>query len=313
MSAGAAKVARPKVTAVVLNWNGLDDTLACLRSLAASEMPLSVIVVDNGSLLSPESAIEEAMPGAEFIGNPCNEGYAAGNNVGIRRAMDSGADFVWVLNNDAMVEPDTLGHLLAAAESHPKAGAIGPKVLYADRPDTLWVAWGTVTWRQSLVGLVGEGARDERRWTVERAVEWIPGCSLLLRSAALAEVGLFDEDFFAYHEDVDWAARARSLGWSSWYTGAARVYHGVHGSSGGSAHYGGFRKYLSARNMVLYARKHGSPVRVLAMALAVVATFPAQLLRRALRGEAGGVWIKARGWWDGILRRPIPFADLGLR
>jgi len=136
---------------------------------------------------------------------------------------------------------------------------VGGKVLRTDRPATLWVAWGRVTWLQSLIALVGEDAPDDGCYAGERAVPWIPGCSLLLRSAALRTVGPFDDDFFAYHEDVEWAARAHAAGWELWYTGAARTLHAVHGSSGGASHYGGFRKYLSARNSVLYAKRHGRP------------------------------------------------------
>jgi GT2 family glycosyltransferase len=116
---------------------------------------------------------------------------------------------------------------------------------------------GRITWLQSLVRLPGQGSRDDGRFDVVRAVEWLPGCSILFRTAALADVGLFDETFFAYHEDADWGARACERGWECWYDGRAVIRHAVHGSSGGAAHYGGFRKYLSARNSIIYARRHG--------------------------------------------------------
>jgi GT2 family glycosyltransferase len=302
------------VVAVVLNWNGLDDTLRCVASLrAAGHRPLDVIVVDNGSRESPRARLAADAPEVEVIENGRNLGYAGGNNVGIRAALARGADFVWVLNNDAFVEPDTLTHLLATAAAHPKAAAVGGKVLRTDRPATLWVAWGRVTWRQSLIALEGEDAADDGRFDGERAVPWIPGCSLLMRAAALRALGGFDDDFFAYHEDVDWAARARAAGWELWYTGAARTWHAVHGSSGGAGHYGGFRKYLSARNSVLYARRHGRPWQCALMGAAIVATLPFQAIRRFGSGEHPGVWLKVRGWSDALRGRPIPFRELGLR
>jgi hypothetical protein len=300
----------PRVIAVVLDWNGLEDTVRCVESLRqTTHRPFEVLVVDNGSRVSPRTRLGDAV---EVIENGRNLGYAGGNNVGIRLALERGADFVWILNNDAYVEPETLSRLVAVATAHPTAAAVGGKVLRTDRPHTLWVAWGRVTWRQSLIALDGEDAPDDGRWDGEHAVPWIPGCSLLMRSDALRAVGPFDEAFFAYHEDVEWAARARDAGWELWYTGGARTWHAVHGSSGGASHYGGFRKYLSARNSVLYARRHGGFWQCLAMAAAIVLTLPFQIGRRWLSGEHPGVLLKIRGWWDGLRGRPIPFRELGL-
>ncbi len=304
----------PEVIVVVLNWNGLDDTLRCLGSLECCRYEnLSILVVDNGSRSSPASAIRERHPSVEVVESPTNLGYAGGNNLGIRRAIARGADYVWILNNDTEVDEDALGPLVTEAESDPAVGAVGGKVLRADDPNTLWVTWGRVTWLQSLVALEGEGETDGPRFDGAHDVAWIPGCSILFRAKALEEVGAFDADFFAYHEDADWAARSARQGWRCRYTGASRVYHRIHGSSGGSAHYGGFRKYLSARNSVLYARKHGRLHHKIRLAVAIVVTLPFQFLRRALTGEAGGIVMKVRGWRDALLGRPIPLRELGLR
>lgn len=300
------------VVAVVLNWNGTEDTVKCVRSLL--RVPdLEVVVVDNGSRVGPEDSLRAQGFDVPVISTGCNLGYAGGNNVGIEWARRRGADFVWIINNDAEVDPDALAPLLDTALRHPRAAVFGSRVLRGDDPTRIWVAWGEVTWRQSLIALVGENEPDQPRFHGEREVEWIPGCALLFRAQALAEVGGFDEDFFAYHEDVDWAARARARGWTCRYVGTSRVVHYIHGSSGGASHYGGFRKYLSARNTVLYARRHAGAAQLAFLTLCIVVTFPFQLLRRALRGEAAGVWIKQRGWRDALAGRPIPFAELGLR
>ena len=305
---------RPRVTAVVLNWNGLEDTLVCLRSVVRSDWPeLDVLVVDNGSRQSAAPHVREAYPQVRVLENATNLGYAGGNNVGIRDALARGADYVWILNNDTEVEAATLYELVQTATARPRVGAVGGKVLRSDDPRRLWVAWGVVTWRQSLVGLVGEDARDDGLYDGEREVEWIPGCSVLYSAEALRVVGALDDDFFAYHEDADWAERARRAGWQCWYTGAARTYHAVHGSSGGPGHYGGFRKYLSARNSILYARKHGTPAQRARLYLWIALTLPFVWLRRAASGEAGGVAMKVRGWRDGWLGRELPLVDLGLR
>ena len=175
------------------------------------------------------------------------------------------------------------------------------------------MTWGRVTWLQSLIGIVGQNRVDGPAYEGERSVDWLPGCSLLMRADALHEIGYFDENFFAYHEDVDWAARARARGWELWYTSAARVDHRVHASSGGEAEYGGFRKYLSARNSVLYARRHGTAAQILLMGVSILATLPFQYGKRLLSGESAGVTIKIRGWLDALGGRPIPLEALGLR
>lgn len=304
----------PLVYAVVLDWNGVEDTLRAVAALHALEAPLPrVVVVDNGSRSSPRRRIEERFPSVAVIETGENLGYAGGNAAGIRHALTAGADFVWVLNNDAMPARDALRELLATASREPRAGAIGSKIVYADRPDVVWATWGEISWLQSLVRLPGQGRPDDGRYDVERKVEWIPGCSIMLRRAALEEVGGFDESFFAYHEDADWGARAAARGWECWYNGRSVVRHAVHGSSGGAAHYGGFRKYLSARNSVLYALRHGTPVQRLRFAAAIVLTLPFQFVRRLFSGEQAGVRMKLRGWRDALAGRPIPLEELGLR
>ncbi len=305
---------KSRVAVVVLNWNGLEDTLRCVTALGELEgVAPRLIVVDNGSDLSPRAVLVERFPDVALIENTENLGYAAGNNVGIRHAASEGAELIWVLNNDAIPEKHALAALIETAERHPRAGAVGSKVVYADRPDVIWATWGQISWLQSLVRLPGQGQRDDGRYDLERRVPWIPGCSILFRREAIAAVGLFDESFFAYHEDADWGARAAEKNWESWYTGLSVVRHAVHGSSGGVAHYGGFRKYLSARNSVLYARRHGSGPKKTLLTASILATLPFQYARRLASGEQAGVAIKVRGWRDGLEGRPIPFAELGLK
>ncbi len=304
----------PRIVAIVLNWNGLDDTVRCVESLAAIDYSeLAVVVVDNGSRSFDRQRISDAFAEAIIIENAQNLGYSGGNNVGIEAALDAQADWVWILNNDVIVDPGALGAMLASVEDKPRAAAVAGKVFYADRPGVLWMTWGRVTWLQSLIALVGQDRLDGPAYDGVREVAWLPGCSLLMRAQALRDVGYFDDNFFAYHEDVDWAARARARGWHLWYTSAARVEHRVHASSGGRSEYGGFRKYLSARNSVLYARRHGNALQILLMGVSILVTLPFQYGKRWRSGEAAGVSMKVKGWLDALAGRPIPLEFLGLR
>jgi GT2 family glycosyltransferase len=302
----------PRVLVVVLNWNGAADTLACLESLAAADYPaFATLVIDNGSRSSVAPAVRQRFPATACVELPANLGYAGGNNVGLRRALAEGYDFACVLNNDTVVDPGFLGAAVAAA-SAPRVAAAGGKVVSFDDPGRLWMTYGSVTYRQSLIRLEGWGERDRGQFDTAREVEWVPGCAVLLSCAALADVGLFDERFFAYHEDVDWCTRARERGWRIVYAPEAVVRHRGQRTLGGPA-YTSPRKYLSARNTVLFARKHASTRQLVKLWAFIVLTLPFVFLRRLATGEARGVVLKVRGWWDGLRDREPPFEALGLR
>lgn len=302
----------PRILVIVLNWNGTDDTLACLASLGALDYPaFDTLVIDNGSRVSVAPAVRERFPNTRCIELSMNLGYAGGNNVGLRAAMAEGYAFACILNNDTLVEP---GFLRAEVEQARAArvAAVGAKVLCHEDPSRLWMTFGRITWRQSLIALVGWGEPDDGRYDTARDVEWVPGCSILLSCAALAEIGVFDERFFAYHEDVDWCTSAREHGWLIRYAPSAVVRHRGNQTLGGPV-YTSPRKYLSARSTVLFARKHATTAQKMMLAASIILTTPFVFLRRLVTGEAQGVVLKVRGWLDGLRDRDPPFEILGLR
>ena len=303
----------PSVAVIVLNWNGTADTLDCLESLTHADYPRrEIVVVDNGSQPSPVDRLRAAFPAVTYVATPHNLGYAGGNNVGLRYALDHGHDYAFILNNDTVVAPDFLTAAIRVAERDARIAAVGGKVLLYDDPTRVWVTYGTLTFRKGLVHLVGYYQVDDGRFDQPREVQWVPGTAILLRRSAVEQVGLFDEAFFAYHEDVDWCTRARQFGWRVVYAPDVRVRHKAHRSSGGA----GFvtpRQYLAGRNMVLFVRKHARWYQALQFAFFQVTTLPFQLLWRGLRGEQQGVVLKLRGMLDALRGRPLPLRDLGLR
>jgi len=303
----------PSVAVIVLNWNGTDDTVECLHSLMRVDYPhWEIVVVDNGSRQSPRARIAAEFPSVTYVETAQNLGYAGGNNVGIRHALASGHDYVFVLNNDTIVEPDFLAQAVAVAEADPSIGVVGIKVLAWDQPGRVWVAYGRITYRQSLVRLVGYYGRDDGTYDEQRDVEWIPGTAMLFPRRALERVGIFDEAFFAYHEDVDWCTRAREQGFRVVFTPRARIHHKGHRSSGGKG-YVTPRQYLAGRNMVLFVRKHARWYQALRFLAFQLGTLPLQYVRRRLTGEQQGVVLKTRGMLDGWRGRPLPLEELGLR
>lgn len=302
----------PRVAVVVLDWNGADDTLACVASVLASRWrPLDVWVVDNGSRQPVLDEVAQRHPGVRTIANRTNLGYAGGNNVGLRAALAAGAEWVLVLNNDARIEPATIDELMAVARCDPRIAAVGARILRLEQPDRLWMAWGEVDYRQSLVRLVGQDEPDDGRYTTERDVAWVSGCAILLSRRALEEIGPFDEEYFAYHEEVDWCATARERGFRVVWAPSAAVLHRGQASSGGDA-FVSRRQYLTARNMVRFVARHGSTRERLRFALWFGAMLPLSWLRRRLRGEHEGVRLKLQGALDALRGRPIPRARLGL-
>jgi GT2 family glycosyltransferase len=297
----------PPTGVVVLHWGDARETLACLRSIAASGFPARpLVVVDNGTGALVAAEVEAAAPGAELLRLPENLGYAGGNNAGIRRALAARASYVVLVNNDALLEPGCLDVLVGVAvDGGPRVAAVGAKVLSAADPTTLWMAYGRLTYRAALVDRVGQGERDGPRFATLREADWVSGCVLLLTRPALEEVGLLDERFFAYHEDVDWCTSARARGYRILFAPAARVIH----RGGGSV----ATRYLTARNTVLFARKHARPRDWVRLAVAIGASLPLEYLRRRRNGDAGDLRLLLRGYVDGLLSRDVPYAALGLR
>ena len=300
----------PRVAVIVLDWNGGPETLECLRALRVSQgVCLQVILVDNASREPVFETAREIIPDLVVLRNDSNLGYAGGNNVGLRHALGGDAEFFAVLNNDAAPRPDALRIMAHAARGD--VGVVGARILCKEDPSRLWMAWGELTYRQSLVGLVGQGAADGPRWLGRREADWVSGCALLFPRQAIERVGFFDESYFAYHEEVDWCARARAQGLRVVWEPEAAVLHRGEASSGGGS-YVSRKQYLAARNMVRFVGRHGSALQKVKFAFFVLSTTPFSFVRRWLRGEHRGVIAKLQGMLDAIRGRPLPRQRLGL-
>src|SRR5262249_30581182 len=161
-------------------------------------------------------------------------------------------EVVLLLNNDARLRAGATAAATAVLATDPGIAAVGAKVVTREDARRLWLAWGRVTYRQSLVTLYGADVLDGPEWNITRDVDWIAGCAMWMRAKALEQIGLLDEAFFAYHEEVDWCASAREAGWRIVYAPGAVVAHTGRGSDGSRAAIR-IRKYFAARNTVLFA------------------------------------------------------------
>ncbi len=298
------------VTAIVVHWQDLADTRGCVESLAAEPEITDVIVVDNASHEPVSDTLADL--GVRVLVSAENRGFAGGANLGLADALARGADTMLLLNNDVRLRHGATAAALSMLATDARIAVVGGKVLDREDPGRLYIAWGRVTYGQSLVRLTGAGARDGPAFARARDVEWVPGCSLWLRAEAVRSVGPLDEHFFAYVEEVDWCTRARAAGWRVVYCPAAVVSHAGRGFTGGRTSVR-IRKYFAARNTILFARKHARPRDWAKLLCLLAASLPLQLLWHLPRGTAGEVWLKVRGIRDALQGREPPFETLGLR
>jgi GT2 family glycosyltransferase len=277
---------------VVLSWNGRADTLVCLESLDAVEWPaLDLICVDNGSTDSSPSAVRERFPAVTLIENGQNLGYSGGNNVGIRAAFERGADWVLLVNNDATLAADAVRELDAVACARPRAGILGGKVLLSDPTDRVWFAGQRFNARLGYSGRPrGYRKADGPRYADVRAVDRVVGACMAVSRGLVEAVGLFDEELFAYVEDVDWALRARRAGFEVLIVPKARAWHRIAGSSGGESA-STTSMYYGVRNTIVVSERYRPlPVGLReARRLVVAGSFAA----RALLGDARGAMLRA--------------------
>jgi hypothetical protein len=288
--------------AVVLNWNGGEKNLACVRSLLAQGLAAERIVfVDNASTDGSRERVRAEFRGLCVLENATNRGYGHGTNRGIEHALAHGAERVLLVNNDVVFPEGTLPGLEAALAEG--AGIVGPRVLFARGNALLWCAGGRITFRTNLSTLLGHGEPDGPAYQVTRDVDYVPGCAMLVARAVFEEIGLLEGDYFAYHEDVEFCWKAKRVGFPVRVIGAHAAFHDAHSSTGGG--YNALRKYMMAVNTVRFLRRHGTPTRWLSFWLFDVLSLPLVWLYRAFRGEGRAVLGKARGTWDGLRGRQV--------
>ena len=317
----------PRVVLLILTWNRRDDVLRCVASLPRlATAGVEPVVIDNASRDDTVAALRAAHPGLTIIENATNRGYAGGNNVGLRWALERGAEFVQIINSDTEVTSDMTGAMLREAERDPRIAVVGCRNLLMEDPTRLWGAYATLTYGPFLVRSDGAGAADGPAWQVVREVDSVIGNGYLWRASALREVGLLDESFFGYHEDVDWCLRARRAGWRVVYAGHAAIIHQGGSSSDPEQPRSFPQSYFLGRNGVHFARKHAGAGEWARFAVLCAAAWSLRTARARLRQlraadpaarrraaqQVAAERAFARGALDALRGRPIPFAALGL-
>jgi len=243
----------PRVSIIILNWNGLEDTIECLESLRnITYQNYEAIVVDNGSAGEDVAVLRlKFWEYIHLIENDRNYGFCEGNNIGIRYALKNETDYVLLLNNDTIVAPDFLSQLLGVAESNPDIGLLGPKIYFYFEPNRIWFAGGRISFA-SIHSARGRWDIDRGQFDKIDRVDFVSGSCMLVKACVLKSVGLLDPVYFFGLEDVDLSLRATRAGFSNVFVPSSRIWH----KSGKSAARNPDVPYFTSRNEIILARKH---------------------------------------------------------
>ncbi len=303
MSASGSTGGSGRVLGIVLNFDGRDLTLATLESLLAMRHPaLDLLVVDNGSSDGSDAAVAEHYPGVRRLRTERNLGISGGLNLGFRVGLEAGYDYLMPMNNDIEVAPDLLDALIAAIETDPKLGCVGPKCYYHSDPRRIWSAGGILRFRESVTRERGMGELDRGQYDLDGVVDYVNGALMLARRDAMLAAGLWDPVYHVSVEDADWCMRARRAGFRCGYAYRARLWHMVSPTTGG---YVAGRTFRTGRSTAIFVRKYAGPLGWLSFLAWSALALPAALARELPRGNAGAVLAKYRGLAEG-LRVPLP-------
>lgn len=298
-----------RAAVLLLNWNGWHDTLECLESLRSLDYPnVQIILCDNGS---SDNSLQHFVAWAQqhavsyrtllrhdaehttdtvhekliIIENGANLGFAGGNNVGLRFARTQAFEYIWLLNTDTTVKPDALTKLIAEVEANPKIGMCGSTLLYYHAPDTVQTLCGgrinRRTGEPQHIGAFQKFQQPISQAEVLKQLDYVMGASMLISRKFLEEIGLMEERYFLYYEEIDWAERAKGK-FELGYAPESIVYHKEGRSVGNQPKtYTPTSVYYMTRSRVMFMRKF----------------FPKQLPRVYARLFISVVGQIARGNW----------------
>jgi GT2 family glycosyltransferase len=287
--------ALPRVQVVVLNWNKPRETAACLDSLLRQDYRnRRIVVIDNGSHDDPAVAFAAYLDRVALIRNDRNLGYCGGNNLGFAVAGDAGADYVWLVNNDAEAAPDCLGRLVAAAEAAPSVGLVSPVIRLHAEPARIWVCGGRFSVATCEFEWFDRLDRAQAAMAADPAGFMLPGTALLVRCALLRQVGVLNDEMFAYHEDIDLAIRSAAAGFASMLVSEAAAYHKHDPDERGPPH---MYYYLSRNEFVMW-RAHAPSRAVWHKAIWQLNTLLNQLDQ--CRGLPEHRQAMLAGYWHGL-------------
>ena len=260
----------PKVVIVILNWDGLLDTLECLRSVQKITYPnFTVLVVDNGSKGNDAEVIRSKFE--DFV---CiikiekNLGFTGGANVGIRWALRSGAKYVFLLNNDTIVDPNVLTELVNVSQNDTQIGIVGPKIYYYEKSNRIYCVGGRVNFWTGTAPIIGAREIDDGQFDTIKEVDYVG--MLLIKEKTIKTIGLFSDIYFTYFSDTEWCVKARKAGFKVVYVPKARIWHKSHDEKKSSAN--ALVVYYMTRNRFLFVKRNSNALQFIVFNLYFLTT-----------------------------------------
>jgi len=302
------KMSYQKVSIIILNWNGCEDTIECIESLEKIDyLNYEIIIVDNASSGDDVKILQDRFGDyAHIIANGRNDGFAGGCNIGMQYALEKGTDYILLLNNDTIVDAQFLSEMVEVAEGDSAIGITGPKIYYYRYPNRLQSVGGKFNWWLGKITHLGWDEEDVGQYETLAERDFMIGTSLLVKKIVIDKIAFLDNiNFFCCFEDVDYCTRAKMAGFKIVYVPESKIWHKYGASfaklpqyeetdkliknNSGTKHYKYFYRLF---------RKHCPPVLFIFPFLGnrAIASLPGQFVSLAWRREWQG--IKA-----GILKR----------
>jgi GT2 family glycosyltransferase len=255
-----------RIAVILVDWNGIEVTLPCLESLNALKLSdnftIELIVVDNGSAIPIADRIKNEYSDVVVFRSEENRGFAAGCNIGIRYAIESGIDYSLLLNNDTTVEPDFVSHLFDSIEGNPTVGLAQPKILFQHDKNLIWNAGNRFNKWIGLTSTNGYGEKNSNKYDSITTMPWATGCCMLINNKLFTGegLGLLNETYETYYEDVEFSFRVREKGYRISYVPSSIIYHiaGYSVNSNQETQEGRthpFVVYLHSRNRIFLLRE----------------------------------------------------------
>ncbi len=250
------------IAIVVVNWKNYNDTKDCLKSLYLSNnTSFSIIVIDNESKEESAFKLKESFPQITILPQETNLGFTEASNIGIKYGLNLGAEYIMLLNNDTVVPKNFLIPLLTTLRSNCQIAAVQPKIMFADNPNKIWSGGGIYYSLIASTTTIGYDQIDTEKYCKQKYLDWLTGCCILIKAEIISEVGLLNNHFFAYYEDVDWSLRIRKLGYLLAYNPSIPIYHKAGASSktenkSADGFLSPFVHFLNIRNHIFLIRLH---------------------------------------------------------